>query len=147
MTTREYLEQLFDITDRAEICLAEAEKWHEIATSLSVSYDKEPVKSSGNKQKMESAAVNAVYYEQKAKEEALKHINRREEIVEQIKAISGNNLYRRILYKHYAEKKPLVTVAVEIGYSDSHTRREYRKSLKEFEKQYGRLYMSRNEQK
>lgn len=147
MTTTEYLEQITDIDSRCEINLAEIEKWHEIATSVSVSYDKEPVKSSGNKQRMESAAVNAVYYEQKARERYNYFMELRGKIIGEILNLGGKADYRRILYKCYVENKHLTDIASEIRYCDSHTRRLHREALKLFEKTYGKEYLNKYEQK
>ena len=146
MTTVSYLEQLLDFTDKGTIYMLEAEKWHEMATNVSVSYDKEPVKSSGNKQRMENAVVNAVYYEQKARERMEKYFNERDKIIEQIVEMPGDPDCKTILYKQYVERKTLVNIADEIGYCDSHTRRKQRKALKTFEKAYGNTYLKTNEQ-
>lgn len=146
MTTVEYLEQIFDIDDRAGFYLQEAQKWRELATSLSVSYDKEPVKSSGNKQKIESAMVNAVYYEDKAKEKIGDLMERRDKIVGQIIDLEDRDS-RDILYRYYVENKSTVDIADEIGYSLTHTRRKHRKALALFEKRYRKEYLNTNGRK
>lgn len=146
MTTIEYLEQLSDMDDRAGFYLREAQRWRDMATSISVSYDKEPVKSSGNKQKIENAMVNAVYYEDKAREKIGDLMKRRDKIVEQIIELEDKDS-RDILYRYYVDDKSTVEISEEIGYSLVHTRRKHRKALEMFEKRYGKTYLNANVRK
>lgn len=147
MTTVEYLEQIYETNDKGTMYLQEAERWREMASSVSVSYDKEPVKSSGNKQKIETMVTNAVYYEGLASEQSGKYFARRDKIVKQIIEMPGKDTdYNKILYKFYVENKHLSDIANEIGFCDSHTRRKYRNALKSFEKCYGNGYLNTNEQ-
>ena len=146
MTTVDYLSQAGVMTERAKIYIAEAEKWHGIATSTSINYGGDNCKSSGDKQKMENACVNVVYYEQKAREKAKEYYDKQQEIISQIAKLGGNKEYSKILYMFFVQDKTLVDISGEIGYCDSHTRRLYRSALKMFEKTYGRTYLNRNEQ-
>lgn len=146
MTTTEYLEQLFDTESKRNIYIAEAERWHEMASSISVSYDKEPVKSSGNKQKLETATVNAVYYEKKAREQMAELMKQRDRIVNQIVELADRES-RDILYLYYVKEKHISQICSDIGYSDSQTRRKYRKAIEVFEKCYGNEYLKANDTK
>ena len=121
--------------------LDEINRLREICMSISVSTDKENVKSSPNQDKLSDAIAKIVDLERETDELVDGLIDERRRIINQIDAI-GNTTFYQVLTCRYVKNMKIKDVADETGYSEAYIKELIKKSLEYFEEVYGKLYLS-----
>jgi len=82
-----------------------------------------------------------VDYQERCKRLAADKIELKHTIIEQIRSLSGEEMYYNILYGRYVENKSLNRLAVENEYSYRRIKGLHKKAIEDFEKTYGTLYL------
>lgn len=121
--------------------LDEINRLREICMSISVSTDKENVKSSPNQDKLADAIAKIVDLERETDKLVEGLISERRRIINQIDAI-GNTTYYQTLTCRYVKGMKIREIADEIGYAETYVKELLRKATTEFEKIYGNTYSS-----
>lgn len=139
MTTKEYLNQIERYDRMIENKLAEICQLESIATSITVMPKEMNVQSFGAKDKMGDAVCRIVDLESDIDRIVNDMIAKKKVIVSQIDGITDMNVYD-LLSKRYISNKTWYDIAEEMGYSVRQVLRLHEKSLKLFEKMYGKSY-------
>lgn len=142
MQTEEYLSQLKNIDNRIKDLMKEADKWFDIATSTGgIDYSADKVQTSPKPDRIGDLVGKVVDYQERCKRLAADKIELKHTIIEQIRSLSGEEMYYNILYGRYVENKSLNRLAVENEYSYRRIKGLHKKAIEDFEKTYGTLYL------
>jgi hypothetical protein len=142
MQTEEYLSQLKNIDNRIKDLMKEADKWFDIATSTGgIDYSADKVQTSPKPDRIGDLVGKVVDYQERCKRLAADKIELKHTIIEQIRSLSGEEMYYNILYGRYVENKSLNRLAVENEYSNRRIKGLHKKAIEDFEKTYGTLYL------
>lgn len=121
--------------------LDEINRLRELCMSISVSTDKENVKSSPNQDKLADAIAKIVDLERETDNLVDGLIDERRRIINQIDAI-GNTTYYKLLTCKYVKGMKIREIAEETGYSEAYVKELTRNALAYFEEVYGKTYLS-----
>lgn len=143
MTTKRYLEQIEWLERAIKNKLVEIERLDALIKTIpALPYDKDKVMSSSDQDKL-GCDVAKLLDEQNAISSLFnRYLKRRDRIIQQIESISEPK-YLCVLSLRYLEYKELYQVSNETGYSYSHVKRLHKEALNEFEKKFGKEYLSR----
>ena len=142
MQTEEYLSQLKNIDNRIKDLMKEADRWFDIATSTGgIDYSADKVQTSPKPDRIGDLVSKVVDYQERCKRLAADKIELKHTIIEQIRSLSGEEMYYNILYGRYVENKSLNRLAVENEYSYRRIKGLHKKAIEDFEKTYGTLYL------
>lgn len=148
MQTEEYLSQLKNIDNRIKDLMKEADKWFDIATSTGgIDYSVDKVQTSPKPDRIGDLVGKVVDYQERCKRLAADKIELKHTIIEQIRSLSGEEMYYNILYGRYVENKSLNRLAVENEYSYRRIKGLHKKAIEDFEKTYGTLYLDNPKEK
>lgn len=148
MQTEEYLSQLKNIDNRIKDLMKEADKWFDIATSTGgIDYSADKVQTSPKPDRIGDLVGKVVDYQERCKRLAADKIELKHTIIEQIRSLSGEEMYYNILYGRYVENKSLNRLAVENEYSYRRIKGLHKKAIEDFEKTYGTLYLDNPKEK
>lgn len=126
--------------------LVELDQLQTIATSITVSSDKENVKSSGDQDRLGTAVAKIVDMENEINELIDIYAERKRIIVDQISLIEDDRYYN-VLYGVYVHDWTLEKVAVSMDYSTVQVKRLLKDAKRIFESQFEETYknMIRND--
>lgn len=126
--------------------LVELDQLQTIATSITVSSDKENVKSSGDQDRLGTAVAKIVDMENEINELIDIYAERKRIIVDQISLIEDDRYYN-VLYGVYVHDWTLEKVAVSMDYSTVQVKRLLKDAKRIFESQFEDTYknMIRND--
>lgn len=132
MRAAEYLRQIqkFDCIIRKK--LEKKEQWMAAATSISSNQSGERVQSSGTKDKMADAVINAVDIEKQIAEDIKRLVKKRDEVLNTLEHLDV--VEYELLYKVYVEGVPLKECAGYFCKSYSWVTHIHRKALKNVQK-------------
>ena len=134
MTAKEYLSRLQRIENKIEYYSRESERIRMMLLPKGITYDKDKVQTSVSDKVTEDIA-KLIDIDNKYMKLIGIYFEMRGLIVTQIYGLTEQN-YVDVLIKRYLEKKPLVIIAEEMGYSPDWIKHLHRKALKNFEKTY-----------
>lgn len=140
MTTENYLGKIQRYEYMIKDKLDEINHMREMCMSISVSMDKENVKSSPNQDKLSDAIAKIVDLERETDKLVDGLIDERRRIINQIDALGDTKEYR-ILTMRYVKGMRLADIAFEMDLSIDSIKRIKKDSMKEFEKVYGSYYL------
>ena len=143
MTAKEYLQQIERFDTVIEQKKQELNDLHMMSRSIgSADYSKERVQTSPSGDAPYVKAVNRkVDLEKEINREIERFSSEKHTIINQIHALH-NSKYIKILYKHYAEHKPLDAVSVEMNYTYQYILELHGSALKCFQTTYKNLLNS-----
>ena len=141
MDTKSYLMQIRRLNMMINNKLLELENVQTMATSITVSSEKENVKSSGEHDKLGTAAAKIVDIENELNELIDSYIDKKKVIISQIDKIDDDRLYN-ILTERYVHGWSMEKIADSMNYSLRQIKRFHKEALKEFEIVYGQSYMN-----
>ena len=127
MDVKEYLSQIENDDARLDITRAEIKRLKDIPINISISAS-EKVQSSLKGDKLADNVVEYTKLESELTGEEIKYLKERNKRINLIFKLSSP-LHMKILYKKYAEYKPLATIAKELGYSEQHMKEEHGKAI------------------
>lgn len=140
MTTKNYLLQIERLDKMIQNKLSEINQLQHIALSVSIAPKEVNVKSSGDQDKMGTAVSKLADLEIETQHLVDTYIEKRKLIISQIDSIEDVNMYH-ILSEKYVARKQWKEIEVEIGKSHRYVMDLHKKSLREFERMYGKNYM------
>ena len=141
MRTEEYLNKIQRYEYVIGNKLDEINRLRDMCMSISVSTDKENVKSSPNQDKLADAIAKIVDLERETDELVDGLISERRRIINQIDAI-GNTTYYRVLTCRYVKGMKIKQIAKETDYAEAYVKELIRNAIVFFEKIYGDTYLS-----
>lgn len=141
MRTIEYLQKIQRYEYMIKDKLDEINRLRELCMSISVSTDKENVKSSPNQDKLADAIAKIVDLERETDNLVDGLIDERRRIINQIDAI-GNTTYYKLLTCKYVKGMKIREISEETGYSEAYVKELTRNALVYFEEVYGKTYLS-----
>lgn len=136
MVTKQYLGQIIRYEKQIQNKLSEIGRLRALASSISISHDKDRVQTSSDKDKISGIVAKIVDLET----EVDSIIDKRSHIVSQIEKLGNTDSYDA-LAKVYILGKDLKVVAIESNFSYRHFLRVYNNAIKEFETVYGKEYL------
>lgn len=131
MEVKQYLGQIKRLEMQIQNKIAEIYQLRTMAESITVSTDKENVKSSGDKDKLGCIMAKIVDMEA----EVDRMVDKRCDIVSQIEGLEDTESYD-VLAKIYILDRDLKAIAIEKGIAYKTFSRVHKKALKEFENKY-----------
>lgn len=143
MTTKQYLMQIHRYEVMIDNKLSELYRLRQLVGSVSIVNDGDAVMTSGSKDKMGDSVAKIVDLENEASKKISQYLDLRGKIVLEIDCMEEINHYN-VLFGKYVDKKGFEQIADEMGYSERQIIRIHGYALVEFEKLYGKEYMSPN---
>lgn len=143
MTTKEYLMQIKRMEKMIDNKLSELYRLRQLVSSISISTDGERVMSSGSMDKMGDSVAKIVDLEYSVSETISQYTELRQKIISQIDSLK-NYEYYSVLFSRYVSNNEFWKIADEMGYSERQVFRIHGSALKEFEKNFGKEYLSRD---
>lgn len=137
MNTRQYLGLIQRYKETIENKLPDIEWLRTIACGTSVSNDNDFIRNSSTGDKIGNMAIKIVEAEAEIKE----LIEKRDSIIKQIESLEDTALYS-VLAKRYISNESNKEISFDLNISERQTRRLLEKAHEEFEKQYGKGYLS-----
>jgi DNA-directed RNA polymerase specialized sigma subunit len=141
MTTKEYLSQLWRIDKVIKNKLSEIYQLKSLACSVSVSYDKESVKTSKKYDTISDPVSKIVDLENETTDLVNFYIDKKEHIISQIDSLSDPFFYH-VLSMRYIGNKTFEDISSDLAYSKRQVLRLHDKAISDFEKKYGCEYLS-----
>lgn len=139
MVTKDYLNQIKRLNLMISNKLVELEQLQTMATSVTVSSEKENVKSSGDQDRLGSAVAKIVDMENEIDALIDKYVARKKDIISQIDTIVDDRYYN-ILTSRYVHGWSYEKIADSMNYSMKQVKRLHSEALNEFERKYGSVY-------
>ena len=144
MTTKEYLEQIEKLQLLIENKLIEVKQLKIMACNVSAVKNSDiNVQSSHEMDRLGQSIAKIVDMENSVNESMEVFINRKQTIIKQIESMEDTRMYR-ILSARYINFESWDRVAKITSYSPVQVKRIHEKALAEFEKMYGKTYLSEN---
>lgn len=143
MTTKEYLVQIKRMEKIIDNKLSELYRLRQLVSSISISTDGERVMSSGSMDKMGDSVAKIVDLEYSVAGTISQYTELRQKIISQIDSLK-NYEYYSVLFSRYVSNNEFWKIADEMGYSERQVFRIHGNALKEFEKMFGKEYLSRD---
>lgn len=143
MTTKEYLMQIKRMEKIIDNKLSELYRLRQLVSSISISTDGERVMSSGSMDKMGDSVAKIVDLEYSMAGTISQYTELRQKIISQIDSLK-NYEYYSVLFSRYVSNNEFWKIADEMGYSERQVFRIHGNALKEFEKMFGKEYLSRD---
>lgn len=143
MTTKEYLMQIKRMEKIIDNKLSELYRLRQLVSSISISTDGERVMSSGSMDKMGDSVAKIVDLEYSVAGTISQYTELRQKIISQIDSLK-NYEYYSVLFSRYVSNNEFWKIADEMGYSERQVFRIHGNALKEFEKMFGKEYLSRD---
>ena len=139
INTETYLNQIKRYEYMIEDKLEEIEKLRDLCTSMTVSTEKENIKSSGSQDKLADAVAKIVDIQNDICKLVDELIKKRCLIINQIDSL-GNTTEYRVLTNRYVLGLKIEQIADKMGYSLRQIKRLKVKALQNFENVYGNEY-------
>ena len=143
MTTKEYLMQIKRMEKMIDNKFSELYRLRQLVSSISISTDGELVMSSGSMDKMGDSVSKIVDLEYSVAGTISQYTELRQKIISQIDSLK-NYEYYSVLFSRYVSNNEFWKIADEMGYSERQVFRIHGNALKEFEKMFGKEYLSRD---
>lgn len=143
MTTKEYLMQIRRMEKMIDNKLSELYRLRQLVSSISISTDGERIMSSGSMDKMGDSVAKIVDLENCVAETISRYTELRQKIIAQIDSLKDYGHYS-VLFSRYVLNNEFGKIADEMGYSERQVLRIHGSALKEFEKMFGKEYLSRD---
>ena len=143
MTTKEYLMQIKRMEKMIDNKLSELYRLRQLVSSISISTDGERVMYSGSMDKMGDSVAKIVDLEYSVAGTISQYTELRQKIISQIDSLK-NYEYYSVLFSRYVSNNEFWKIADEMGYSERQVFRIHGSALKEFEKMFGKEYLSRD---
>lgn len=141
MTTKEYLSQISRLNRVIENKIVEISQLKDLCYGVKgLSSTDERVQTSPDLDKIGSAYAKIDELERNLDEEIDNYLKKKNTIIAQIDSMKDETLYM-VLFARYIEKKTFEVIATELHYSFRQITRLHGKALREFEKEYGKLYL------
>lgn len=135
MTAKEYLQQIRDLDDVVKNKLVELYQLRCLATSITAPTDREAVQTSGTTDKVGNMAVKIADFEKKIDKHIDEYLKQKEECIKVIEEVQKVNRARyRLLFMHYVQYIPLVTIAKELNFSYPYVLEIHKAALNDVEK-------------
>lgn len=142
MTTKGYLQQIERLNRMIQNKLSEIYRLKTMACSITVSNDQERVQTSSDKDRLGSTVAKIVDLEKETDRMVDEFIETRKHIIDQIDSIEDDNMYH-VLSGRYVCGKDFNEIADNLKYSRMQINRIHGKALIEFEKKYGKEYLTK----
>lgn len=143
MTAKQYLSQIERLNKMISNKLSEIYQVKSMASNISVLNEKDKVQTSGSKDRIGDMVSKMVDLEKEAQEYVNIYTDLRRKVIMQIDSMQKENHYR-VLFAKYIEDKTFDAIAEEMGYSWRQIIRIHGAALAEFEKMYGKEFVSLN---
>lgn len=141
MDTKKYLSQIEKLDYMINNKVLEIQMLDGMATSISAPAKDVNVKASTSHDKMGEIACKLVILEDEVKRLVDYYVEKRKLIVKQIDNIEDAKMYN-ILYQKYILKRTWKSIEVEMNMSHRYMLSLHATALSEFEKKYGKTYLS-----
>lgn len=138
--TKQYLSQIGRLEKQIQNKLSEIYQLKAMACSITVSSEKESIRTSVNKDKLGSAVARIVDLEREANELVNSFSEKRQHIIEQIDSIENVDYYH-VLSMRYVGQKSFGNIADATHWSIRKVFSLHDKALQEFERLYGHEYI------
>jgi hypothetical protein len=133
MTAKEYLEQVRRLNNEINSLIVEYEMMQTLATKVTASCEGERVQASGNQDKIGSAVVKLIEYQEKINRKIDAYVDMRDDILQVLHKLSRAE-YIDVLYKRYFEFKKWEQIACEIFMGFRGTLKLHAKALNELDR-------------
>lgn len=143
MTAKQYLGQISRLNKMISNKLSEVYQLKSMALNISVLNESEKVQTSGSKDRIGNMVAKMVDMEREAQEYVNVYSELRRKIIMQIDSMPKETHYK-VLFAKYIEDKTFDTIANEMGYSWRQIIRIHGAALSEFERIYGKDFVSLN---
>ena len=143
MTTKQYLGQVQRLNRMIANKLSEIYQLKSLACNISVVNEGVHVQTSSNNDKIGNMVVRIIDLENETENHIQNFIKIRQKIISQIDNISDDRYYN-ILFGRYIEDKSFEDIADGMGYSWRQIMRLHNEAIENFEKNYGKEFLSLN---